>query len=434
MGRGIGNVVVAQSGGPTAVINASLLGVIEGCRAAPETFGRVYAARHGIEGLLSEDLIDLGAQDSQELALLRTTPAAGAIGTCRYKVRPSQQEDLERIVSVLGAHDVGAFFYIGGNDSMDTAHRVGALARERGLDLVAVGVPKTIDNDLGDPDRVVLDHTPGYGSVARYWAHQVMALNEENRGSCPADPVLVVQAMGRRIGFIPAAARLADPHREMPLQIYLPESGLSLDDLGDRVDRGVRRFGRVLIIVSEGFDVGELGARTDAFGHTEFGASAGSAAQAVVNFLNRRGLPARGSARGQLPGTEQRHAIAHASTVDLDEAYEVGRHAVRIAVEDGTGYMATIERVADAPYAVAYGKAPLEEMANSERRFPAEWIAASRIDVTDDFVAYARPLIGEAAARIPIENGLPRFARLADAAVETRCPSYVPQAHRKEPE
>jgi len=426
------NVVVAQSGGPTSVINASLLGVIEGCRVAPDVFGRVYGARHGIEGLLTEDLIDLTAQDPRELALLRTTPAAGAIGTCRYKVRPSQTEDLERIVAVLGAHDVGAFFYIGGNDSMDTAHRVSELARQRGLDLVATGVPKTIDNDLGDPERRILDHTPGYGSVARYWAHHVLALNEENRGSCPADPVLVVQAMGRRIGFIPAAARLADPHRELPLQIYLPESGLALDELGDRVDREVRRSGRVLVIVSEGFDVGALETRIDAFGHAQFGASGGTVVQAVVNHLNERGLPARGSARGQVPGTEQRHAIAHASTVDLDEAYEVGRHAVVLATEHGTGHMATIERISDSPYGVAYGKAPLSEMANSERRFPSEWIAESRIDVTDDFIAYARPLIGEAWASIPTEGGLPRFARLANAAVDKRCPPFSPEAHRKE--
>jgi 6-phosphofructokinase 1 len=428
------DVVVAQSGGPTSVINASLLGVIDGCRAAPDVYGHVYGARHGIEGLLTEDLIDLGAQDPRELALLRTTPAAGAIGTCRYKVRPSQTDDLERIVAVLAAHDIGAFFYIGGNDSMDTAHRVSELAYERGLDLVAVGVPKTIDNDLGDPERVLIDHTPGYGSVARYWAHQVLAMNEENRGSCPADPVLVAQAMGRRIGFIPAAARLADPNRELPLQIYLPESGLTLDDLGERVDEAVRRAGRTLVILSEGFDVGDLETRTDAFGHAQFGASRGTAAQAVVNYLNRRGLPARGAARGQVPGTEQRHAIAHASTVDLDEAYDVGRHAATIAVEDGTGYMATIERISDAPYSAAYGKALLVEMANSERRFPPEWIAESRIDVTDDFVAYARPLIGEAWPRIPTENGLPRFARLEQTLVEKRCATYVPQAHRKEPE
>ncbi len=238
--------------------------------------------------------------------------------------------------------------------------------------------------------------------------------------------------MGRRIGFIPAAARLADPHRELPLQIYLPESGLTLEELGDRVERELRRSGRALVVLSEGFDVGGFDARRDAFGHVEFGTSEGSAAQTVVTFLNRRGISARGSARGQIPGTEQRHAIAHASTVDLDEAYEVGRHATQIAAEEGTGHMATIQRVSDGPYAVTYGKAPLAEMANSERRFPEEWIDASRVDVTDEFVAYARPLIGESWPRIPMENGLPRFARLAEATVERCCPGYVPQAHRKE--
>ncbi|MFC2081710.1 diphosphate--fructose-6-phosphate 1-phosphotransferase [Candidatus Bipolaricaulota bacterium] len=426
------NVVIAQSGGPTAVINASLLGVIEGCRAIPEAFDRVYAAHHGIEGLLIEDLLDLNAQDAAELALLRTTPASGAIGTCRYKIKPAQTADLDRVVEVLAAHEVSAFFYIGGNDSMDTAHRVSELARERGLDLVCVGVPKTIDNDLGDQDRVVIDHDPGYGSVARYWANQILALNEENRGSCPADPVLIVQAMGRRIGFIPAAARLADPSREMPLLIVLPESGLTLDELGAHVDRALHRSGRAIVVVSEGFDVGELDVRRDAFGHAEFGASGQSVAQTVVNFLNRRGIAARGSARGQIPGTEQRHAIVDASTVDLDEAYEVGRHAVEIAVEEGTGFMATIQRTSAAPYAAGYGKAPLAEMANSERRFPAEWIDASRIDVTDEFIAYARPLLGSAWPRIPLENGLPRFARLAPIVAERRCSTYVPQAHREE--
>jgi len=426
------NVVVAQSGGPTAVINASLLGIIEACRAAPETFDCVYGARHGIQGILNEDLIDLGSQDPAELALLRTTPAAGSIGTCRYKIKPDQTEDLDRIIEVFAAHEVGAFFYIGGNDSMDTAHRVSELARESGLDLVCVGVPKTIDNDLGDQDRVVMDHTPGYGSVARYWANLVTVLNEENRGSCPADPVLVVQAMGRRIGFIPATARLADPRRELPLLIILPESGLALEELGERIDEELRRSGRALVIVSEGFDVGDLGIRRDAFGHAEFGASSQTVAQTVVNFLNRRGIAARGSARGQIPGTEQRHAIADASTVDLDEAYAVGRRAVRIAIEDGTGFMATIERTGDAPYAISYGKAPLVEMSNSERRFPTDWIAETRVDVTDEFLDYARPLIGNAWPRIPLEEGLPRLARLAPIHVERRCPPYVPQAHRKE--
>ena len=426
------NVVVAQSGGPTAVINASLLGVIDACGDHPARFGRIYAAHHGIEGILREELIDLSAQDPRELRLLRTTPAAGAIGTCRYKVRPEQAEDVERILEVLRSHEVGTFFYIGGNDSMDTAHRVNELARQRGLDLVCVGVPKTIDNDLGDQGRVVIDHTPGYGSVARYWANLVVGLDEENRGSSPADPVLVAQAMGRRIGFIPAAARLGDPDRKRPLLIVLPEAGLSLEELGDHVDRQLRRSGRAVVIVSEGLDVGALGERRDAFGHVEFGACEQSVSQAVVNYLNGRGLPVRGSARGQMPGTHQRHAFAHASPVDADEAYEVGRHAVRIAVEEGTGLMATIRRVADAPYTAAYGAAPLADMANSERGFPAEWIATSGVDVTDAFLDYARPLIGDGWLQIPLEAGLPRFARIAPIFVPKACSAYVPEAQRED--
>ncbi|MFN2271283.1 MAG: 6-phosphofructokinase, partial [Anaerolineae bacterium] len=216
------NVVVAQSGGPSPVINSSLQGVVEACMAMPETFGTVYAGFHGIEGVLREELLDLSAQAPDEIALLRTTPAAGAIGTCRYKLKAHQQEDFERVIEVLKAHAVGYFFYNGGNDSMDTAHKVARLAGERGLDLVATGVPKTVDNDVGggltaEGGFALIDHTPGYGSIARYWAYIVQVANQENAGACTSDPVLVLQAMGRKIGFIPAAARLADPNREMPL-------------------------------------------------------------------------------------------------------------------------------------------------------------------------------------------------------------------------
>lgn len=425
------NVVVAQSGGPTSVINASLLGVLSGCRSFPSEFGNIYAAKHGIEGLLREQLLDLNTQDERELELLRTTPASGAIGTCRYKIKPEQQEDLERIVEVLGTHAIGAFFYIGGNDSMDTAQRISELANKRGLNLICVGVPKTIDNDLGDQERVLIDHTPGYGSVARYWASLVLTLNEENRGSAPADPVLVVQAMGRRIGFIPAAARLADPHRRLPLQIYLPEAGQSLEQLAANVDRELRRSGRAIVIVSEGFDIGQLGARRDAFGHVEFGASQQSVAQIVVTYLNRSGLAVRGSARGQVPGTDQRHAIHLASTVDISEAFEVGRHAVSVALEYGTGFMATIQRTSQTPYTACYGRASLVEMANSERHFPREWISEDGIDVTDEFIDYAMPLIGDSPPVLPMEGRLPRFARLTDNYAPRRCADYTPEAHRK---
>jgi 6-phosphofructokinase 1 len=424
------NVIVAQSGGPTPVINASLRGVVDGCRAYPESFGTVYAGYHGIEGVLKEELLDLSAQDEEELCLLSTTPAAGAIGTCRYKLRAEQQEDFERVIEVFKAHDVGYFFYNGGNDSMDTANKVAQLAGERGLDLIAVGVPKTIDNDVGDTAFELIDHTPGYGSVARYWALTVQNANEENAGSCPADPVLVMQAMGRKIGFIPAAARLADPQREMPLLIAMKESDLTLPALADAVNAMVRSNGRCLLVISEGFPVGQLGELKDSFGHTVFSSSKTTVERTVVNYLNGLGLPARGAARGNVPGTDQRHNMIYASTVDLEEAYRVGQKAVQIAVEDGSGYMSTILREAGPIYNVRYDKVPLELVANSERSFPEAWITGDRLDVTDGFAKYARPLIGDGWPAIPLVDGRQRFARLAPLFAEVKLPAYVPQAAR----
>ena len=424
------NVVVAQSGGPTPVINNSLRAVVETCRAVPDVFGTVYAGWHGIEGLLQEELLDLSAQPTEEICLLRTTPAAGSIGTCRYKFKAAQQEDFERVVEVLKAHNVGYFFYIGGNDSMDTAHKVANLAHERGLDLVATGVPKTIDNDVGDSEFKLIDHTPGYGSVARYWALTVQNANQENAGSCPSDPVLVMQAMGRKIGFIPAAARLADPDREMPLLIVMKESGLSLEELADQVNDLLRERNRVMVVISEGFPVGEIGEREDAFGHVQFSSSQMTVEQLVVNYLNEVGLRSRGVARGNVPGTDQRHSMIYASTVDLEEAYKVGRKAVQVALEEGSGYMATILREPGPLYNVRYDKVPLELVANSERAFPGAWIAPNRVDVTDDFVRYARPLIGDEWPSIPLVDGRQRFARLEPIFAEKRLAEYIPQAHR----
>jgi 6-phosphofructokinase len=424
------NVIVAQSGGPSPVINNSLRGIIETCKSLPGEFGTIYGGFHGIEGILKEELLDLSAQDEEEISLLRITPAAGGVGTCRYKLKAKQTEDFERVIEVFKAHSIGYFFYIGGNDSMDTAHKVTNLARERGLELVATGVPKTIDNDVGDSEFKLNDHTPGYGSVARYWALNIQNANEENEGSCPADPVLVIQAMGRKIGFIPAAARLADPQRQMPLQIYLAESGVTLPELADRVNDMLKERGRALVVISEGFPVGDIGESKDAFGHTQFSASQTTVEQVVVNYLNGVGLQARGSARGNVPGTDQRHNMIYASTVDLEEAYKVGQEAALIALREGSGYMATILREPGPIYNVRYDKVPLEPVANSERKFPESWIAPSRVDVTDDFVRYARPLIGEEWPSIPLVDGRQRFARLKPIFAEKVLPAYVPQAHR----
>jgi 6-phosphofructokinase 1 len=412
------------------VINSSLRGVIEAARDFDQV-GTVFGARHGIEGVLKEELLDLTAQHPDEVALLRYTPVAGSIGTCRYKLKKEQQEDFDRAIEVFKAHDVGYFLYNGGNDSMDTANKMAQLAQQKGLDLISVGIPKTIDNDVGDSQFKLIDHTPGYGSVARYWMQMVQNANEENAGSCPADPVLVMQAMGRKIGFIPAAARLADPEREMPLQIYLAESPCSLEQLADHVNDQLRAVGRCVVVISEGFDVGDLGKVSDAFGHQSFGSSQMTVAQVVVNYLNGAGLAAKGAARGNVAGTAQRHSMAHASSVDLDEAYCVGQKAVELAARGEGGFMATILREPGAIYNVRYGKVPLEDVANSERKFPSAWITESGYDVTDEFVRYARPLVGDDMVSLPMVDGRQRMTRFAPVYAEKKLSDYVPQADRK---
>ena len=178
---------------------------------------------------------------------------------------------------------------------------------------------------MGDSEFKLIDHTPGYGSVARYWAYMIQNANEENAGSSPADPVLVMQAMGRKIGYIPAAARLGDPGRQMPLQIYLTESGVTMEEIADNVNDQVVRDGRCMVVVSEGLSVGDIGEKKDSFGHTQFGSSQLTVQQAVVNYLNSKGIKAAGAARGQVPGTDQRHNMIYASVTDLDEAYNVGQ-------------------------------------------------------------------------------------------------------------
>lgn len=423
------NVVVAMGGGPTPVINNSLRGIVESCAEHRGQFGTVYGARHGVLGILREELLNLSAQEREEIALLRTTPAAGAIGTARYRL--DHDEDLAQAVEVLRAHGVGYFFGIGGNDTQEVCLKLKEAAAAAGHELSVVGVPKTIDNDLGDPEMARVDHTPGYGSVARYWAWTVQCLEEENRGSAPADPVLVVQAMGRRVGFIPAAARLADPDRETPLLILLAESGLSLEEIGDRLADTVRRRGRALVIASEGLKLAELGERRDAFGHAAFSSSRATVAEVLVNHMNDAGLPAHGLARGQIPGTEQRDAILYASPVDLTEAYEVGRLAVEWAADGANGVMVSIGRGKGPAYRPEYGAVPLSEVAGVDRPFPSGWISPDKTDVDDAFVRYARPLLGEDPVAVPVIGGRLRFSRLRPVVAEQKLSPYVPATHRE---
>jgi 6-phosphofructokinase 1 len=433
--------IVAQSGGPSPVINNTVRGIVETAREMSE-IGSVYGGFHGIEGVLKEELLDLTAQSPEEIALLRTTPAAGSIGTCRYKLKDWQNEDFDRIMEVFKTHNIGYFVYVGGNDSMDTANKVANIARERGLDVCGLGGPKTIDNDVGDSEFKLIDHTPGYGSTARYWSNFIQMSNEENNGSCPADPVLVCQAMGRKIGYIPAAARLADPNREMPLQIYLAEKKVTLEQIQHNINECLKEHGRAIVVVSEGLEIEGLEIPEefvvrDSFGHAMLSSSKITIAQMLVNALNddKFKLAVKGAARCNVPGTHQRNDIVHASNVDLTESYYVGQKAALMAAAGEHGYMASILRADRENYTIEYGKAPLSEVANSERHFPSDWITECGTDVTDDFVKYARPLIGDNWVSVPIIDGRIRLAQLDKIYADQKLGSYIPQADRmKAPE
>ena len=428
------NMIVAQSGGPSAVINNTLRGIVETARGMSE-IGTVYGGWHGIEGVLKEELLDLTDQCPEEIALLRTTPAAGSVGTCRYKLKDGQDEDFDRVIEIFKAHDIGYFVYIGGNDSMDTANKVANVARERGLDVVGIGGPKTIDNDVGDSEFQLIDHTPGYGSTARYWSNYVQMSNEENNGSCPADPVLIMQAMGRKIGYIPAAARLADPHREMPLQIYLAEKKVEIEQIRENINKMLKEHGRAMVVVSEGLEIEGLEIPEefvvrDSFGHAMLSSSKITVGQLLTNALNEKPLAVKGKARCNVSGTHQRNDIVHASNVDLAESYYVGQKAALLAAAGEHGYMASILRADRDNYTIEYGKAPLSEVANSERYFPAEWITPCGTDVTDDFLKYARPLIGDNWVSVPVIDGRLRLAKLKPIFADQKLDKYIPQADR----
>lgn len=423
------NLIVAQSGGPSPVINNSLRGLVETALQMDE-IGTVYGGWHGIEGVLKEELIDMTAQTAEEIALLKTTPAAGSIGTCRYKLKDDYPEDFDRLIEVFKAHDIGYFCYIGGNDSMDTANKVALMAQERGLDVTGVGVPKTIDNDVGDSEFKLIDHTPGYASTSRYWSHMVQMANEENNGSSPADPVLILQAMGRRIGYIPAAARLGDPNREMPLQIYLAENPTSIDQIHENINAQLRQDGRCIVVVSEGLDLGDIGQTKDSFGHTQFSASQVTVAQMLTNALNERGLAVKGAARCNVPGTDQRNNIVYASTVDLTEAYEVGKKAALLAAAGESGFMSTIIRNEGETYSVRYDQVPLPEVANSERFFPSEWITNNGTDVSDGFLDYLKPLVGSDWVSVPMVDGRLRFSKFQPIFADQKLDAYIPQVDR----
>lgn len=398
-----GNLVVGQSGGPTAVINSSLAGVVLEAL-EHEAIEEIFGMRHGIEGMLREDLIDLGRQSAATIAGLRSTPSA-ALGSGRYKLTDA---DYERLLAKLAAYDIRYFIYIGGNDSADTAARLGRLAAERGYELRVMSVPKTVDNDL-----VETDHCPGYGSVARWLAIAVRDAGLDTEAIGVVDTVKVIETMGRNTGWITAATALARDHDDAaPHLIYLPERPLVRERFLADVEGVYRRLGHVVITVCEGLrdERGEYVSASgraidvDRFGHKQLGGVGAALCAMVAEGL---GIKARADA----PGTIQRVSMLAASPVDLEEAYEVGRAAVHHAVAGEDGAMVTLVRASSDPYACVTGLAPLERVANAERSVPDDFIAADGNNVTEAFLAYARPLIG---------GPLPPYARLERARVGQR--------------
>lgn len=409
-----GNAVVAQSGGPTAVANASACGVIQ------ETFRHdairdVLGANNGILGIVNEDLFDLRAETPEAIEALKTTPAA-AIGSCRYKLGDlaTDQAKYLHILDVFQAHDIRYFFYIGGNDSMDTAAKLDHLAREKGYELRVMGVPKTVDNDLTGTD-----HCPGFGSAAKFLATSVMEAGRDSESMATFDQVTLVETMGRNTGWLAAATGLArrDPD-DAPHLIYVPEVAFDFERFLEDVRHVYRRLNRAFVVVSEGL-VDRQGEylmapsgpfSADPFGHRQLG----GVADVLQGMIEREiGIKA-GYNR---PGILQRNAIHCASLTDSEEAYRCGAEAVRRAVAGATGSMVTLIRATGDAYRCDTGLIPLIEVANRFRRLPREFLDEAGTGISDAFRRYAAPLI-RGTVEVPMGvDGLPLFGRFQRRSV-----------------
>ena len=412
-----GNAVVAQSGGPTAVINSSMCGVIqEALRQDP--IQRIYAARNGILGVLGEELMDMNAEAPETIELLKATPSA-ASGSCRYKLKSLQESraDYERVLEVFRAHNIRYFFYNGGNDSMDTCSKVNQLAREIGWELRCVGIPKTIDNDLA-----FTDHCPGYGSVTKYNAASVMEAARDTDAMYTFDVVTIHEVMGRNAGWIAGGCALARrDEADGPHLIYMPEAAFDEERFLEDVNAVHRKYRRCFIVVGEGLkdaqgnyvSVETSAIARDAFGHAQLGGAAD-----FLKFLIQEKLNLK--SRTNRAGTAQRAAMHFASLADRDEAYLCGRMAVRHALEGVSGKMVTLVRESQDPYFCKTGLADLDDVANGEKRVPRDWINEGGNFPAQAFLDYARPLIrGE--APILIRDGLPLYARFKGVLAEKRC-------------
>ncbi len=406
------NAFYAQSGGVTAVINASACGVLQTARANSAKIGTVYAGRDGIIGALTEDLIDTSAESDEAIAALRYTPS-GAFGSCRYKLKglDENRAEYERLIEVFAAHDIGYFFYNGGGDSQDTTNKVSQLSAQLGYQLTCIGIPKTVDNDLP-----VTDNCPGFGSVAKYVAVSIReAAFDVASMAKTSTKVFVMEVMGRHAGWIAAAGGLAQEQEgDAPHLILFPEVTFDEKDFLARVDVCVKRYGYCAIVVSEGLKnaagafVAEAGTR-DAFGHAQLGGVAPVIAALVKAEL---GYKYHWAVADYL----QRAARHIASATDVEQAYAVGKAAVEYALAGKNAVMPIIVRESDEPYRWRIGDAALAEVANVEKKMPAAFIRDDGYGITPACRTYLKPLI-QGEDYPPFVAGLPRYVRLKNAAV-----------------
>ena len=414
------NAFYAQSGGVTAVINASASGLIEAARAHPDRIGKVYAGRNGIIGALGEDLIDTSFESDADIARLRHTPS-GAFGSCRYKLKSleSHRAQYERLIEVFRAHDIGYFFYNGGGDSADTCLKVSQLSEAMGYPIVAVHVPKTVDNDLP-----LTDCCPGFGSVAKYVAVSMREAGFDVASMAKTSTkVFVLEVMGRHAGWITAACGLAaETEGEAPHILLFPEIAFDAEAFLARVKECVERHGYCAVAVSEGLHgadgkfLAEVGS-VDAFGHAQLGGVGPFIAQ-MIN--QRHGYKYHWAVADYL----QRAARHIASRTDVEQAVAVGRAAVELALQGRNAVMASIVRLADRPYRWEVGCVALKDVANVEKKMPREFITADGFGITQACRTYLAPLI-DGEDYPPYRNGLPDYVRLKNVAVAKKLPAYA---------
>ncbi len=411
------NALYAQSGGVTAVINASACGVIETARKHKDKIGTVFAARNGIIGALTEDLIDTSKESATDIAALRNTPA-GAFGSARYKLKGVEDNDreYERLIAVFKAHDIGYFFYNGGGDSADTCYKVSQLSETLGYPVQAIHVPKTIDNDLP-----LTDCCPGFGSVAKYIAISTLEASFDLRSMAKTSTrIFVLEVMGRHAGWIAAAGGLLIDH-DIPVVILFPEIPFDEKKFLARVDANVKKFGYCSVVVSEGVRLAdgkflaEQGTR-DAFGHVHLG----GAAPVIANMINEKlGHKFHWAVANYL----QRAARHISSKTDVKQAYDLGKAAVELAIKGRNSVMPTIDRISDVPYKYRIGVADLKDVANVEKFMPKNFISKDGFGITEKCKRYLTPLIqGEDYPKY--RNGLPQYVTLKNIGVQKKLKPY----------